>query len=98
MVHVRRPDVVLRAGCSVPESKWVPAEWSIRAMLVDEPTGEPEELADTHVGPQHVQLWWLVPIHGAEYKLINEQGLDAFYELNEAAALSLADVRRPPVA
>ncbi|MCY1077987.1 suppressor of fused domain protein [Archangium lansingense] len=97
VLYARQPEVNLRSGCTAPESKLLPAEWPTRAVMVTEPLGEPEELETLHVGTQHVNLWWLVPIHGAEYNLIQQQGIEAFHALEEASEWSLADVRRPPL-
>lgn len=85
----------LFAGLTVPASPLVPTAWAPRALLLDEPRSEPEELTAVHVGEQHVDLWWVVPIYASEYQFINQKGVEAFDVLAEAHELSLADVRRP---
>jgi hypothetical protein len=94
-LYARQPEVRPREGMTVPPSPLVPAAWPTRAMMLDEPRAEPEALAVHHVGSQHVNLWWVIPIHEAEYRLIREQGIKAFDALEQASGLSLADVRRP---
>jgi hypothetical protein len=62
---------------------------------VDEAVGEDEEFGGLHLGPQHLELCWLVPLHEAEYAFIQKEGFDAFSELLEASDVSPADVHRP---
>lgn len=92
-----RSDVRIARGNTIPETGPMPRSWQPRAVLMDEPTGEPEELSTFHVGIQHVNLLWLVPIYQDELKLIAEKGLSAFDGFCERAKWSLADPARPSV-
>jgi hypothetical protein len=96
-LYAQQDDVRLREGMVIPPSPLVPEAWVPRALLVDLPRSEPEELASVHVGIQHVNLWWVIPIYVSEYELICQSGLEAFDELEQASESSLADVRRPPL-
>ncbi len=78
----------------VPESPLAPSGWP-KALLFDQPCGEPEELACFHVGAQHVNLLWVVPIFGTEYDLIKTKGIESFDEAIQTIDLSVVDVRRP---
>lgn len=98
VAYALRREVRLHEGSTVPESPLAPKAWAARALLIDEPRAEPEELAEIAVGPQRVKLWWLVPIHGAEQALIVSKGLAAFDAAQEASEWSLADPGRPSVA
>ncbi|MCP3064168.1 suppressor of fused domain protein [Myxococcus sp. K38C18041901] len=95
VVHSRRDDVKVEPGRAIPPSERVPKAWPTRALLVDEAVGEDEEFGGLHLGPQHIELCWLVPLHEAEYAFIQKEGFDAFSELLDASDLSPADVRRP---
>ena len=87
----------LTVGTTIPESPLAPNGWP-KALLFDEPRGEPEELSCFHIGSQHVDLFWLIPIYGSEHELIKEKGLDAFDKLDETEDISLVDINRPPLA
>lgn len=86
----------LTVGTTIPESPLAPNGWP-KALLFDEPRGEPEELSCFHIGSQHVDLFWLIPIYGSEHELIKEKGLDAFDKLDETEDISLVDINRPPL-
>ena len=81
----------------VPESQLAPEGWP-KAILFDEPRGEPESLESFHVGAQHVNLLWLVPIFGSEYSLIKSEGVADFDRAAEKLEFSLVEVRRSPCA
>ncbi|MDZ4818202.1 MAG: suppressor of fused domain protein [Planctomycetota bacterium] len=95
MSYSLRSDTRVVAGETIPPSLLLPEEWNARALLIDDPRGEPEWLANVHVGVQHVRLLWLVPIHADERTLILEHGIDAFDEAEAASEWSLADPKRP---
>lgn len=77
----------------ISESSLAPAGWP-RALLFDEPRGESEELVNLHYGIQHIQLRWVVPIHGKEFDLIRSDGIEAFDIAINELELSVVDVRR----
>ena len=77
----------------IPESALAPDGWP-KALLFDEPRGEPESLGCFHVGSQHVDLLWLIPIFGSEYDLIKEEGIRRFDAAIEDMKLELVDVNR----
>lgn len=95
MSYSLRSDVRFAVGETIPPSTIVPKEWKARALLLDEPRGEPEYLADVHLGIQHVKLLWIVPIHADERELILSDGIEAFDRAESASDWSLADPRRP---
>jgi hypothetical protein len=95
MAYSLRRDVPFKIGLTIPETPLMPKAWSPRALLVDEPRGEPEELTSLRIGSQHVKLVWLVPIHGDERQLIVDEGLDSFDQLAQDSDWSLADPGRP---
>ena len=74
-------------------SESVPLGWP-RALLFDEPRGEPNELNYFHIGSQHITLSWLVPIFDSEYDLIKSNGIEAFDIAVNEAEVSLVEVRR----
>ncbi len=90
-------DVALSVGYRIAPTPLVPAAWPTRAILLDEPAGEPEELATFHVQGAHADLLWIVPIHESEYQGIEQHGLDWFYDLEEQSEWSLAAPHRPPL-
>lgn len=85
----------LTAGTTIPESPLAPNNWP-NALLFDEPLGEAEELGCFHIGTQHVDLLWLIPIYGCEYQVIKEKGLEVFDKFVEKEDCSLIDINRPP--
>ncbi|AGC48774.1 hypothetical protein MYSTI_07502 [Myxococcus stipitatus DSM 14675] len=95
VLYSRRDDVEVQPGRAVPPSPLVPKSWPTRALLVDEALGEDEEFERLHLGPQHIELWWLVPLHEAEHAFIQKEGFDAFSELLDASESSPAEVHRP---
>jgi hypothetical protein len=92
-----KDDVQLQAGYVIPPSPLVPPQWNTRALLIDEPVGEPEDIATIHIRATHIDVWWVVPIYESEFQFIRMRGAEAFYELADAAERSLADPRRPPL-
>jgi hypothetical protein len=94
-VYTYRKDVRCRVGATIPETELIPAKWGPKALLIDELRGEPEELSELSVGDQRVQLLWLVPIYGDEYRLIKSKGIEAFDQLDAQSEWSVADPRRP---
>ena len=96
-IYSLREDVDFARGQTIPPTDRAPSAWAARAALLDEPRGEPEELAQLRVGSQQVELVWIVPIHQHELELIHSKGLDAFDQLQELSDWSLADPNRPPV-
>ena len=83
----------LTAETTTPESKLAPVGWP-KALLFDEPRGEVEDLSYFHVGSQHVELFWVIPIFGAEYDLINNGNIERFDEIVESMDIQITDVRR----
>ena len=77
----------------VAGSESVPLGWP-RALLFDEPRGEPNELNYFHIGSQHITLSWVVPIFDSEYDLIKSNGIEAFDTAVNDAEISLVEVRR----
>lgn len=75
------------------ESANAPEGWP-RAVLFDEPRGEPNELNQFYIGMQHITLSWVVPIFSTECDLIRSHGIDAFDSAIESAEASLVEVRR----
>lgn len=84
----------LEIGTTIPESSLAPDGWP-KALLFDEPRGEPEVLGSFQVGRQCIDLFWLIPIYGGEYQVIKRDGLKVFDELAESSSISLVDVDRP---
>ena len=70
-----------------------PEGWP-KALLFDEPRGEPNELNQFYIGMQHVVLSWVVPIFGSEYDLIKTCGIESFDAAVTEAEVSLVEVRR----
>jgi hypothetical protein len=54
-------------GITIPETPLAPKEWKTRAILVDTPRAEAEDLENFMIGNQKVSLYWLVPIYGEEF-------------------------------
>jgi hypothetical protein len=94
-VHCYRQDVRCEVGATIPETPLMPANWKPKALLLDEPRGEPEELAQISIGDQRVELLWLVPIYADEYELIKTKGMDAFDLLDAQSEWSVDDPGRP---
>ncbi len=75
------------------ESDNVPEGWP-KALLFDDPRGEPNELNQFYIGLQHVTLSWVVPIFASEYELIMNNGIESFDSAVNNAEVSLVEVRR----
>jgi len=75
------------------ESDSAPEGWP-KALLFDDPRGEPNELNQFYIGMQHVTLSWLVPIFASEYELIKNSGIESFDAAVTDAEVSLVEVRR----
>lgn len=71
----------------------VPVGWP-KALLFDEPHGEPSGLSNFYIGMQHVKLSWVIPIFKNESELIKTNGVDAFDKAINQAGVSLVEVRR----
>ncbi len=83
----------VQAEDAIPESELAPKGWP-KAILFDEPHGEPETLGCFHVGAQAVKLLWLVPIFGSEYNYLKTHGISALDKALESIELSPVDIRR----
>ena len=60
-------------------SPLAPAAWPTKALLMDEPRGEAEDFCRLDITPTTgVEFVWLIPIHASEYRLILDEGIDAF--------------------
>lgn len=94
MAYSLRSDVDLRVGSTIPESPLAPNTWTTTAMLIDEARGEPEEMESFDIGIYSIDLLWLIPITGSEYKLIKSKGLQEFFQLEDKSDFSLIDVHR----
>lgn len=88
---------IFRIGSTVPEVRTFPSHWLTRALLVDEPRGEAEDLSCTHLGAESIRLFWLVPLHQSEESLVRLEGVEAFDERFDASDWSLADPMRGSV-
>ncbi|MCG8522529.1 MAG: suppressor of fused domain protein [Pseudomonadales bacterium] len=86
-----------RSEDTVPVTQLAPKGWP-KALLFDDPRGEPESLEVFHVGAQHVNLLWLIPIFGSEYSLIKQNGIEAFDREADKMEFSVVEVRRTPCA
>jgi len=75
------------------ETDSAPEGWP-KALLFDDPRGEPSELNQFYIGMQHVMLSWVVPIFGSEYDLIKTSGIESFDAAVTEAEVSLVEVRR----
>ena len=84
----------LQEGMTIPETSLAPKNWKPKALLIDTPRAESEELSEYHIGGKIITLYWLVPIHKDEYELILNQGIDSFDYLCEQSELSLAEINR----
>ncbi|OWR32958.1 hypothetical protein CDO73_00110 [Saccharibacillus sp. O23] len=79
----------------MPPSLLAPEQWTAKALLLDEPRGEDEELESFIVGDRRVSLVWALPITPSEAKRVSEEGIDRFDEYAEASDDSLIDPCRP---
>ncbi|MDB5386825.1 MAG: suppressor of fused domain protein [Planctomycetaceae bacterium] len=82
-------------GATLEVVNVMPKTWATRSLLFDEPRGEAEELAAFHIGSQHVDLLWIVPMHQKEIELIRNQGLDVLRDWEAGAEFDLIDPERP---
>ena len=94
MAHTLKRDANLEVGSAMDESPIAPRSWKARGLLIDQPHGEPEFLEHIHFNSQCIQLFWLAPIHKAEYNSIVQHGLVKFDAAVQASEWSLADPSR----
>lgn len=80
---------------TIPETHLMPQPLKPKAVLFDEPRGEPENICEFQIGIHNVKLLWVVPIYEEERRLILKEGINAFDELDEVSDFSLADTNRP---
>ena len=95
MAYSLRDDVNFVIGNRFPVSPLAPSSWTTKALLLDEPRGEPEEMANYQIGQQAVDLIWLIPITAGEKQFIDDNGLEDFDDLVEKSEDSILDVNRP---
>ena len=94
-VYSLRDDVHIDVGATIPETPLMPKSWNAKALLLDEPRGEREELESIPIGQENVRPLWLIPIYEAELRLIEKQGIAEFDKRVDASEWSLADPNRP---
>ncbi len=97
MAYSLEDGVSVCEGETIPETKLAPEEWSTNAIFFSEALGEPEELSCFHIGAQHVDLIWLVPVTESERLYITDHSLEEFDKKVESAEYSLIDVNRPSI-
>ncbi|MGJ8594246.1 MAG: suppressor of fused domain protein [Aquaticitalea sp.] len=83
----------LTAEDMIQENDLAPKGWP-KALIFEEPRGENEELSFFHVGHQHIELFWVIPIHGAEYTFIRNGNIEKFDDIIERKEIEITDVRR----
>jgi Suppressor of fused protein (SUFU) len=88
-------NIPFQEGTMIPKTSLTPKEWKTRAILVDTPRAEAEDLETFMVGNQKISLYWLIPIYGDEYDFLLRNGLEIFDKLCEKSDFSLADINRP---
>jgi hypothetical protein len=88
-------DIEISEGKTISETPLMPNSWHPKALLFDQPWGEPEEIVSFHVGKQHIDLFWVIPIYQDEQELIKKEGIKKFDELRNKSGWSLADPKRP---
>jgi hypothetical protein len=93
--HSLKVNVTFEPEKTIPETPLMPTSILPKAVLLDEPRGEVEELERFIVGNQQVDLIWVIPIYGTEQQLIVKEGIEAFDKLQEKAAFSLSNIKRP---
>lgn len=94
MAHTLDEAIQLEIGSAMDESLLAPKSWKARGLLVDQPRGEPEFLEHIHFASHCIELFWLVPIHKAEYESIIQYGLEKFDAADQTSEWSLADPTR----
>jgi len=94
MAYSLRPDVTFVPERTVPETKLSPKIWRQKALLIDEPHGEADEVRSFDLGGNKVNLLWIVPIYGAEQQIINDKGVEWFDAEAEKEDLSIVDLAR----
>ncbi len=92
--HGLSEGVNYRRGTVVDCQALLPAPWSTDHLLLEEPLGESETLAVTHVGPEHIELLWMIPLHASEASFVTSHGFDALSELAQAEGVDLIDPLR----
>lgn len=83
----------IKAEDIIPPFTLAPNGWP-KAILIDEPRGEPEELASFPISEQHVSLHWLIPIFDEECTMIQTEGIEAFDQAIDEMSISLVDTTR----
>ena len=83
---------------TIPESKLSPKIWRQKAILIDEPYGEDDELSEFVIDGRKINLFWIIPIYGAEEKIINKKGVGWFDKAIEKEELSVVDLARNSLA
>lgn len=90
--HVLELEQRLEVPSMSPPSKVSP--WEMKAILFDEPRGEPEDLESIPTGSGDAKLTWVVPLHESEWKLATQRGLETLDEYFEANSVDLVDIHR----
>jgi hypothetical protein len=86
-----RGDVIGPAGPLVPGSP-------MEALYVCQPTYFPDDVATFPLAEGGIgRLWWLIPIHASEARLIEGRGAESFEDLLVSEDPDLLSLDRPPV-
>lgn len=84
-------DVIGPAGPLVPTTK-------MAALYVCRPTYFPDEVATFDLdGGGTGRVWWLIPIHALEARLVEDQGAEAFEDILVREDPDLLSLERPAV-
>ena len=94
MAYSVRDDIKFNSEMIIPNIKRVPSIWRQQAVLIDEPTGEADELQEFEVGTDKIELLWILPVYSSEAEKIKHDGLEWFDKKVEESDLSVIDLAR----
>jgi hypothetical protein len=95
--HSLRVDISFEPEKTIPETQLMPSSVFPKAILLDEPRGESQDMEKFIIGKQEVKLLWVIPIYGSEQQLIVKNGIDEFDKLQEKSKCSLSNIHRSPL-
>lgn len=94
ILHCVENGTQLKSGSTFGVSPRAPAQWKQKALLVDEPRGEAEELDVFPIGERLVSLLWVIPIYESEADFIKKHGIERFDDIVNKKEVGITDMDR----
>ncbi len=94
MAYSLRDDVTFEVERTIPSNDMAPKAWRQRAILIDTPHAEHEDVQTIMINNIKIELRWVLPIYKEEADNILKHGIEWFGDREEDCEWSVVDLAR----